>query len=113
MGWIREKQNSWPPRVSQMEGSGAEKVSQSGPRRSKEAGSQVSQSGPRRSKEAGSRGFGVSFVLTVWLESQEVEADPVWSWRVTHVQTGKLAYTRRLDDVLAFINSQSGLAAPK
>jgi|ETN01SMinimDraft_4_1059930.scaffolds.fasta_scaffold06171_4 hypothetical protein len=98
MGWIREKQNSWPPRVSQMEGSGAEKVSQSG---------------PRRSKEAGSRGFGVSFVLTVWLESQEVEADPVWSWRVTHVQTGKLAYTRRLDDVLAFINSQSGLAAPK
>jgi hypothetical protein len=55
----------------------------------------------------------VSFVLTVWLESQEIEADPVWSWRVTHVQTGKLAYTRQLDDVLAFIKTQSGLPAPK
>ena len=98
MGWIREKQNSWPPRVSQMEGSGAEKVSRSGPRRSKEGGPGVSE---------------CLLFLTVWLESQEVEADPVWSWRVTHVQTGKLAYTRRLDDVLAFINSQSGLAAPK
>ena len=51
--------------------------------------------------------------MTVWLESQEIEADPVWSWRVTHVQTGKLVYTRQLDDVLAFINSQSGLPAPK
>jgi hypothetical protein len=81
-----------------MEGSGAEKISQVE---------------PKRSKEAGPRGFGVSFVLTVWLESQDIEADPVWSWRVTHVQTGKLAYTRRLDDVLAFINSQSGLPAPK
>ena len=55
----------------------------------------------------------MSFVLTVWLESQEIEADPVWSWRVTHVQTGKLAYTRLLDEVLAFINNQSGLPAPK
>ncbi len=73
----------------------------------------VPQSGPRRGKVAGARGFGVSFVLTVWLESQEIEADPVWSWRVTHVQTGKLAYTRLLDEVLAFINNQSGLPAPK
>ena len=81
-----------------MEGSGAE---------------EVAQSEPRRGKDAGPRGFGVSFVLTVWLESQDIEADPVWSWRVTHVQTGKLAYTRQLDDVLAFINSQSGLPAPK
>ena len=73
----------------------------------------VSQSGPRRRREAAARGFGVSFVMTVWLESQEAGAEPVWSWRVTHVQTGELAYTRRFNDVLAFITNQSGLPAPK
>ena len=51
--------------------------------------------------------------MTLWLESQEVESDPVWSWRVTHVQTGGLAYTKRLNDVLAFITSQSGIPGPR
>jgi len=72
-----------------------------------------SQSEPRRRKEAGARGFGVSFVMTLWLEPQSVAADPVWRWRVTHVQTDEQNYFDRLDDVLTFIAIQSGLPAPR
>ncbi len=51
--------------------------------------------------------------MTLWLEPQQVEAEPEWRWRVSHVQTGEQAYFRRLTDVLAFITSQSGIPAPR
>jgi|TARA_Y100000031_G_scaffold129810_1_gene149101 hypothetical protein len=51
--------------------------------------------------------------MTLWLEPQSVAADPVWRWRVTHVQTDEQNYFDRLDDVLTFIAIQSGLPAPR
>ncbi|MEE8443296.1 MAG: hypothetical protein V3S37_06050 [Dehalococcoidia bacterium] len=45
----------------------------------------------------------VSFVMTLWLEPQQGEAEPEWRWQVCHGQTGEQAYFRRLSDMLAFV----------
>ncbi len=80
----------------------------------KEAGARkVSQSRPRRRQGVTPLGGSVSFVITLWSELREVEAEPEWRWRVTHVQTGEQAYFRWLSDVLAFITAESGLPAPQ
>jgi len=55
----------------------------------------------------------VSFVMTLWLEPQEVKAEPEWRWRVCHVQTGEQTHFRRLGDVLAFVASRSGVPGPR
>lgn len=71
------------------------------------------QGAPSGGRAAGSGSDRVSFVMTLWLEPREVEAEPEWRWRVSHVQSKKQAYFTRLADVLAFITSQSGLPAPQ
>jgi hypothetical protein len=55
---------------------------------------------------------GVSFVMTVWLEPQAVDAKPEWRWRVTHVQTGEQAYFRQLPDVLEYVSTRAGVSPP-
>lgn len=55
----------------------------------------------------------MSFVMTLWLEPQEMEADPEWRWRVVHVQSGEQVYFRRLADVLAFVSRCSAVQAPR
>ena len=55
---------------------------------------------------------GVSFVMTVWLEPQRVEAKPEWRWRVTHTQSGEQAYFRNLADVLDYVSTKSGVPPP-
>ena len=54
-----------------------------------------------------------SFVMTVWLESREVEAEPEWRWRVRRTQADKIVYFRRVADVVSFIASESGLPGPQ
>ncbi len=54
----------------------------------------------------------VSFVMTVWLEPQDVEAAPEWRWRVLRIGTNDVAYFRRVADVLTFIADDSGLPCP-
>ncbi len=67
--------------------------------------------GHKRSTEH--RTGSVSFVLTLWVEPREVEADPEWRWKVRHVQTDEQAHFTRIADVLAFVASHSGVAAPR
>lgn len=57
-----------------------------------------------------SGGTAVSFVMTLWLEPS---AEPEWRWRVTHVQSGHQRYFRRLEDVLAYVSAEAGVAPPK
>lgn len=73
----------------------------------------MSQSNGGREKDTEIRSGGVSFVMTVWLEAGGVEAEPEWRWRVTHVQTGKQSYFRRLNDVMNFIAGESGVPSPQ
>ncbi len=55
----------------------------------------------------------VSFVMTVWLEPREPEAEPEWRWRVRRIQADKDVYFRRVADVVSFISSESGLPGPQ
>ena len=55
----------------------------------------------------------VSFLITVWLEPQQVEAEPEWRWRVRPSQADQVTYFRRVADVLAFIASESGSTGPR
>ena len=55
----------------------------------------------------------ISFVMTVWLESREVESEPEWRWRVRRIQTDEIVYFRRVADVVSYIASESGLAGPQ
>jgi hypothetical protein len=55
----------------------------------------------------------VSFVLTVWLEPQATESEPEWRWRVRRVRGDRVAYFRRVANVLEFIAEESGLPGPQ
>ena len=47
-----------------------------------------------------------SFLIRVWLEPREIPgAEPEWRVRIEHVQTGRYAFFRNLDDVVMFIRS--------
>ena len=54
----------------------------------------------------------LSFVLTLWAEPREVNADPEWRWKVRHIKTDRQAYFTRVADVLKYVASQSGFPAP-
>lgn len=58
-------------------------------------------------------GESVSFVMSLWMEPREVEADPEWRWRVLHVQSGEESYFKNLDDLLEFVATKSGVSAPQ
>ena len=53
-----------------------------------------------------------SFVIVLWLERREVEAEPEWRWRVTHVQSGQQAYFTKLADVLAYVGTRAEVSPP-
>jgi hypothetical protein len=53
----------------------------------------------------------VSFVIVLWLEPGR-GAKPEWRWRVRQAQTGEEGCFRRLEDVLAYVTSRTGVAAP-
>ena len=69
--------------------------------------SQGNRSGPDRSIEKGA-----SFVIALYLEPRDVEAEPEWRWRVSHIQTGEQVYFRRLDDFLDYVAAKSGVPRP-
>ncbi len=73
----------------------------------------VTNEGRGRKRSMDLRAGSVSFVLTLWVEPREVEADPEWRWKVRHVQTDQQAYFRRVADVLEFVASESGLPVPR
>ncbi len=54
----------------------------------------------------------VSFVIVLWLEPREVQAEPEWRWRVNHVQSGDQALFKRLDDVLAYVATKAEVSPP-
>ncbi|MDE3076203.1 MAG: hypothetical protein KGJ86_12315 [Chloroflexota bacterium] len=51
-----------------------------------------------------------SFVIRLWLESDEPPTPPDWRWRVVHVQSGAERYGDRWADLLAFIAARAGAA---
>ncbi|MBI2862460.1 MAG: hypothetical protein HYX89_06550 [Chloroflexi bacterium] len=53
-----------------------------------------------------------SFVIVLWLEDGEIQGEPEWRWRVTHVQTEEQAYFRRLADVLTYVSAKAGVSPP-
>ncbi len=53
-----------------------------------------------------------SFVITLYLEPRDVEAEPEWRWRVSHIQTGEQVYFKRLDDFLDYVAKKSGVPRP-
>ncbi len=55
----------------------------------------------------------ISFVMTVWLESREVESEPEWRWRVRRSQADRIVYFNRVADVVSFIANESGLPGPQ
>ncbi len=55
----------------------------------------------------------VSFVVRLWLEHRDVSDGPEWRFRARHVQSGTEVHCRALSDVLSFVESCSGLAAPE
>ena len=55
---------------------------------------------------------GVSFVIRLWLESDRDRVPPEWRWKVLHVQSGHERHGRRLRDLMAFIEEESGVPPP-
>ncbi|MEE8443643.1 MAG: hypothetical protein V3S37_07830, partial [Dehalococcoidia bacterium] len=54
-----------------------------------------------------------SLVVVLWLEPKSSPDKTEWRWRVTRVDTGKRCYFRRLEDLLAYVSAESGVAAPR
>ncbi|MBI2941779.1 MAG: hypothetical protein HYY04_15215 [Chloroflexi bacterium] len=55
----------------------------------------------------------VSFVVRLWLERRELAGPPEWRFQVRHIQSGEQMHCRRLADLLAFVERQTGVPAPE
>jgi hypothetical protein len=55
---------------------------------------------------------GTSFVIRLWLERSS-DVQPEWRWQTLHVQSGRERHGRRLVDLLAFVEQESGLPPPE
>ncbi len=56
--------------------------------------------------------WGVSFVMTLWLEPHEREDPPVWRWHVRHIQSGAEGYFKSMATMLEFIEEKASVSPP-
>lgn len=54
-----------------------------------------------------------SFVIRLWLERSDLTGEARWRLRARHVQSGEEIYCRSVANLLAFVERQSGVAAPR
>lgn len=55
---------------------------------------------------------GVSFVIRLWLESDQDRLPPEWRWKALHVQSGHERLGRRFRDLMVFVEEESGVPPP-
>lgn len=56
---------------------------------------------------------GTSFVIRLWLEKRAPIEGPEWRFEVRHVQSGEQTHGRTLADLMAFVERQAGVPAPR
>ena len=61
---------------------------------------------------AGLSDRGVSFVIRLWLESDRDRVPPEWRWTALHVQSRHERHGRRFNDLMAFVEQESGAPPP-